>query len=557
MSRIGSRTACAGIILVTVVSILCTPIGESVQLRSGYSVRASVSASAGSRDVTAVKARLEANWGQLPLRFEAIRSQVSSTEEFVARAQGYEVLLNGSEAILSVERPAASSPPLQSRQVARSRVGRHQRTERIAVRMQIVGANPAPRAEGLKRLESRSNYLVGSDPSKWLKNVPSYGQVRFQEVYPGIDLVYYGTERRLEYDFVLSPARDPRIIRLRYPAAKSIHVDREGALVLRFDGTEIRQLKPNAYQTVAGAKRSVDARYVLRGDEVRFALGPYDPSQPLVIDPVLVYSTYFGGMGDEAAYGIAVDGGGNVYLTGTTTSTNLPTMGHAFPPFQSFLNGASGDVFVVKLNNTASSVIYATYIGGTAYDKGAAIAVDGAGNAHVGGTTSSSDFPTTTGASQPTYNGMVSTSNGFLLKLDPNGANLIYSTFLGGAGPDGVNNIFVDNSGIVFATGFTNSDSVFNPPGFPTTAGALQQNFGGSGDAFITKLSGRAVFQPGKRVRFQHPGVVHARDRLLARRHVVGPASGWPQHAAAIAWRWLSVRAEHRRLGHENLSNGS
>jgi hypothetical protein len=223
---------------------------------------------------------------------------------------------------------------------------------------------------------------------------------------------------------------------------------------------------------------------------VQFAVGSYDASRPLTIDPSLTWSTYFGGSGDESTFGIALDGFNDVLVTGFTGSAGLGTFGS----FQPSPNGGADDAFVLQVDPTGAFVAWCTYLGGTAYDEGDAVAVDVNGNVYVGGITASPDFPGTAGNAQPAYNGLATTSNGFLAQLDPTGSILMYATYLGGGGPDGVNDITIDAAGNVYATGFTLSGSPGSLPKFPTTAGVLQTAFGGTGghnegDAFVTKLS--------------------------------------------------------------------
>ena len=431
-----------------------------------------------------------ADWGKLPLRFEANAGQVDGATQFVARGPGYNLLLGGAEATLVLERPSREALPAHSRPQDRLRVAQRRTAERAIVRMEMVSANKAPAAEGLERLQTETNYFIGDDPSKWHRNVPNYGRVKYREVYPGVDVIYYGKDQRLEYDLVVAAGANAKAIRMRYTGAESLRVDGDGALVLRVKGGDVRELRPRAYQTVAGVERPVEARYVLKGNEVEFALGEYDRSQALVIDPALVFSTYFGGNGTEFGFGIAVDGTNNVYLAGSTTSTNLPVTTTIGPVSNAV---AIEDVFVVKLNATATAVTYCDYIGGSNFDEALTIAVDGSGNAFIGGDTASSDFPGTAGNAQPAFNGTVgATTNGWLAELNAAGTMLSYATYLGGNGSDAVNDLTIDGSGVIYATGFTTSSGA-TP--FPTTAGAFQTTYGGpavtpvTGDAFVAKVN--------------------------------------------------------------------
>jgi hypothetical protein len=439
-------------------------------------------------DTSLAAARVAANFGQLPLRFEANQGQVDRRASFLARGRGYSVLLENDGLTMILDAPpSAAQQKGRTSAFDRRREALRRSAERAALEMRFVGANSAPVMEGAERQETRTNYLLGNDPQRWHTNVPSYGRVQYSQIYPGVDLVYYGQQQRLEYDFVVAPGRDPGNIRMRFSGAQEQRVDQDGALVLTVKGREVRQMAPKAYQEIAGQRRPVEARYVIRASdgEVRFALGAYDPARPLTIDPAIVYSTYFGGTGDESARAIAVDGTGNVYLTGFTTSAGLGTAG----AFQSTVNASIQNAFVMKLNATATAVTYFTYLGGTIFDEGDAIAVDAGGNAYVGGLTGSADFPVTAGAAQFVYGGSAF-NNGYLCKLNATGTALTYATFMGGNGlqGDGVNSLFVDGAGAVYATGFTTSANL------PVTAGVLQTVYGGStggntGDAFVVKLA--------------------------------------------------------------------
>jgi hypothetical protein len=360
--------------------------------------------------------------------------------------------------------------------------------------MEMVGANRTKAAQGLDPLETKTNYFIGSDPGNWHRNVPNFARVRYSEIYPGIDLIYYGKERRLEYDLLVAAGSDPNVIRLRYTGTESMRVDNDGALVLSVKGRQMRQLQPNAYQTIAGERRAVQASYRLNESEVQIALGNYDHSQALVIDPALIYSTYYGGTSDEQGFAIAVDGSGNAYLTGNTSSANLATAG----AFQTALAGST-NAYVTELNPAGTAVVFATYLGGNTFDEGDAIAVDATG-VYVGGTTASTNFPVTAGAPQSTLKAAAGNTNVFLAKLSANGQSLIYATYLGGGGNDFMNSVAVDGVGVVYATGSTMSGPTNlsgNPPSFPVTAGVVQSTFGGSnappghgtGDVFLSKLS--------------------------------------------------------------------
>ena len=296
--------------------------------------------------------------------------------------------------------------------------------------MTLVNANPQSQAAGHDELPGKSNYFIGNDPAKWRTNISTYAKVKYEGVYPGVDLVYYGNQGQLEYDFVVAPGADPGLVTLAFEGARDVHIDARGELVLGVEGGEVRQHKPVVYQEVAGVKQEVAGRYVMKGTrQVGFRVAAYDPSRPLIIDPVLVYSTYLGGSGDEVGRGIAVDGAGSAYVTGNTSSTDFPTTAGAAQT--TFAGGT--DAFVTKLDATGSGLVYSTYLGGSGSDIGHGIAVDGAGSAYVTGITESTDFPTTAGAAQTTLAGVV---DAFVTKLNATGSGLIYSTYLGGSDDD-------------------------------------------------------------------------------------------------------------------------
>ena len=352
--------------------------------------------------------------------------------------------------------------------------------------MKLIDANPTPRVTGIEELSGRSNYFIGNDPAKWRTNVPTYSKVEYRDVYPGVSLVYYGNQQQLEYDLVVAPGADPSTIGLSFVGADRLEVDGDGDLVLHTAAGTIRQRKPVIYQEISGVRKEISGGYVFKGEhQVGFKVAAYDASQPLVIDPVLSYSTYLGGSADDQGLGIAVDAAGNTYVTGATNSTNFPKTAGVFDTtFGGGICFGSSclDVFVTKLDPTGSALLYSTYLGGTGNDIGFGIAVDGAGNAYVTGFTNSSNFPTTAGAFQTSFGGF---DDAFVTKLDPTGSVLLYSTYLRGSGFDFGNGIAVDATGNAYVTGTTLSTD------FPTTPGAFQPaRRGGVGaDAFVTKLN--------------------------------------------------------------------
>ena len=397
-------------------------------------------------------------YGKMPLSFEANAGQTDARVQFLSRGHGQTLFLTSTEAVL--------------------------RTGHDVFRMKLAGSNPASKAEGAEPHAGKSNYFIGSDPAKWRRGVAQYGRVRFAGVYPGIDLVYYGADGKLEYDWIVKPGADASRIRLRFEGVQKMRVDVNGDLVLKTASGEIREMKPMVYQDreMAGQDREMAGRYVIRGREASFEIGPYDRGKQLVIDPVLAYTSYLGGSGNDWGAGIAVDSSGNAYVTGHTDSMDFPTAN----PFQSTNpEGGSpgvgnGCVFVSKVSADGSKLVYSTYLGGNGYDLGIAIAVDAAGDAFVTGSTTSSNFPTANALQVK----ILGQSNSFVTKLNPAGDGLLFSTYLGGDQSETGYGIAVDTAGNAYITGNTNSDNfpLVNPiegiqPGdsFPS--------------AFLTKMS--------------------------------------------------------------------
>ena len=425
----------------------------------------------------AAQARASEAYGKLPLHFEANRGQTHDDVRFLARGPGYSLYLTAGEAVLVLARPNADAKR-DSRSTPERLSTQAQGTPAV-LRMSVVGATPKPVVSGLEELPGKANYFIGKDPAKWRTNVPTYAKVHYRSVYPGIDLVYYGNQRQLEYDFVVAPGADPKTIVLGFQGTDKLEIDAQGDLVLHAAGGSVRQKKPFIYQEIDGIRREIEGAYILKSaNQVGFKLAAYDRGQPLIIDPVLLYSTYLGGSGVDAGRAIAVDTSGNAYVTGETLSLDFPTTLGAFQT--TFAGGVVlGDAFVTKLNPTGSGVVYSTYLGGSGEDQGLGIAVDNIPNAYVTGRTNSTDFPTTPGAFDTTHN---EGEDAFVTKLDPTGSALVYSTYLGGRAQDSGNGIAVDGASNAYVIGTTISVD------FPTTAGAFDTMLD-NGDAFVTKLN--------------------------------------------------------------------
>ncbi len=425
----------------------------------------------------ATRGKVGQSYGKLPLSFEA--NQQNGEVKFLSRGSGYNLFLTDGEAVLVLSKPEKPAPAPE-RKAIHSTLAQKSKRQSTVLRTQLIAANQAGKVTGEEELPGKVNYFVGRDPEQWRTGVTTYARVRYQEIYPDIDLVYYGNQGQLEYDFVVRPGADPARIRLRVAGARKMYVNDKGQLVLQTAGGAVHWNKPSVYQQAGDGRQGVKGKYVLRrGHEVGFEVAAYDTAKPLIIDPTLVYSTYIGGSRDDYDSGIAVDTSGNAYITGYTYSDDFPTTPGAF---QTTKNDDKHlpSAFVTKVNPTGSALVYSTYLGGSGLTNGRAIAVDASGNAYVTGDTSSSDFPTTPGAFQATKPGIFAA---FVTELNPTGSDLVYSTFLGGSDSDDGNGIAADASGNAYVTGDTYSGD------FPTTPGAFQTTWGGSQDAFVTELN--------------------------------------------------------------------
>ncbi|HEX8284060.1 MAG TPA: SBBP repeat-containing protein, partial [Pyrinomonadaceae bacterium] len=470
----GRRTFAVASLLVLALACLASglPPFARASAGAGSHTEAPSKPKAPSTETAATRAHVSEVYGKLPLSFEPNVGQSEPGVDFVSRGGGYGLFLKGTEAVLVLRRAAAA--------------GKQKGLDRAAVlRMKLVGASDAVEGAGVGELPGRVNYLRGSDPEAWRTNVASFSGVEYRGVYEGIDLVYYGNQRRLEYDFRVAAGADPRSIRLAFDGQTSLRLDAGGDLVLRAPGGgEVRQHKPYAYQeTPDGRRVEVASRYVVKGRrEVGFRVGAYDPTRALVIDPVLAYSTYLGGGGsNDTAHGVAVDAAGNAYVTGETISTDFPTTAGA--P-QTTFGGPIYDAYVTKLNADGSAIVYSTYLGGRDRDQGYDVAVDAAGNAYVVGGTLSDNFPVTPGSFQPAFGGSAPGLGGdaFVVKLNATGTALLYSTYLGGASSEEGWGVAIDAAGNAYVAGSTWSDNfpLMNP---------LQPALRGDRDAFVTKLN--------------------------------------------------------------------
>lgn len=405
--------------------------------------------------------QVNATLAHLPLSFEANRGQADSKFKFISRSNSFISLIGATETTFGLQNDSTTT----------------------VLKMKMMGANEKARAAGLEELPGKTSYLTGNDSKNWKTNIPAYSRIRFENVYAGIDVVYYGKGQQLEYDFIVAPGADPDRINIEFEGAESMRVDSNGDLVLATLSGEVRQHCPVAFQTINGVRKKVAARHVLRGKHrTGIRLASYDRSKPLTIDPVLSYSTY---LGSQLSHGqdVAVDSQGNAYVAGVTNSASFPTT----PGVYQSASGGLLDVFVAKLNPTGTSLIYSTYLGGASGDWSLGIAVDGDGNAFVAGYTFSQNFPVTAGAFQTAFGG--DSTDGFVVRLNSTGTSLIYSTYLGGSDDERCRDIAVDSSGNAYVAGGTRSSD------FPVTAGAFQTSLSrfdenlAFTDAFVAKLN--------------------------------------------------------------------
>src|SRR5271170_4364228 len=385
----------------------------------------------------AQKENMTRAYGALPLAFEANQGQTAPEVRYLAHGQGYQLFLTNREAVLTLREPtAAGKKSAKGAALLAARAGRkpHVAAKASVLRVHFDGANSAAEIAGTKQLAGKTNYFVGGDRAKWHTDVPSYAAVRYQGIYPGVDVLFYGREQHLEYDFVVAPGADPKAIALSISGARKLQIDSHGDLVMSVPGGKVSLQKPLIYQEVNGERREIAGNYAIASDrQVRFSLAKYDHTQPLTIDPILNYSTFLGGSGTgnlgDSAFGIALDAAGDAYLVGQTFSTDFPQMNAALTTPPSDI-AANGTAFVSELSPDGSALLYSTYLGGSGNafgDEAAAIAVDTATppNIYLTGFTGSSDFPLSTTilpyqGTAPA--GVTLESAAFLTKLAPSAA---------------------------------------------------------------------------------------------------------------------------------------
>lgn len=423
---------------------------------------------------------IQDKYGKLPLAFERNQGQFDSKVKFLARGQGYNVFLTAQEAVMvfSKEDPQKH---FNKTTTASNPVNTAQSNQMEVIRMRFVGGSNAPAVDGIEPLDFKTNYFVGEGAIKRYKDIANHARVKYTSIYPGIDLVYYGKQQKFEYDLVLAPRAKPQQIKISFAGATKISQSEAGDLILHTPIGNVVHRKPIAYQDIDGLRKPVEVKYSLlkNGKYATFDVGKYDPSQPLIIDPIVSYSSFLWG----AARGVATDSSGNAYVAGFASATNLP----ATNGYQTKLAGST-DAYVVKLDPTGTKVIYATYLGARrAITNAYQIAVDSSGNVYLAGTTNSASFPVTSGAFQTTsaFSGGLSS---FLTKLNVTGNALIYSTFLN---PQ-IASIAVDSGGNIYMTGsgvITTTPGAFQATS-PSSAYVAKLNASGTAMVYATYLSG-------------------------------------------------------------------
>lgn len=428
-------------------------------------------------------------YGKLPLSFEENEGQTAREVRYVSYGSGYELFLTPQEAVLAL-RPKQHYDLSPRHRTASIRAMRkaHKAGQITTVRMQLEGANPNPDIAGMERLPTRVNYFIGNDPKKWHTDVPAFARVKYAEVYPGVDLVFYGNQRRLEYDFIVAPGADPKAIQLKIDGAHKMRINSHGDLVLSVAGGEVELQKPLIYQKVRGERREIAGNYIIDGlHRVTFSVPSYDRGAPLILDPVLNYATYLGGTADDAGYAIAVDGSGDSFIAGQTVSTDFPAGAKGAVTAAPAAN--SGASFVAELDPTGANLLYSTYLAGSTTngaESAFGVAVDPSGKVYVTGLTAAIDFPTT---SANAFNPGPLTANAlgtaYLTKLDPTvsgTSSLIYSTYIAGTGGEYGNGVAADAAGNAYVAGQTDSTD------FPTANPLQSAPSNAVGTAFLTRI---------------------------------------------------------------------
>jgi hypothetical protein len=471
---------------------------RSITSQSMTSNHTSVSTQPATAPSAAQKEDFSRDYGKLPLAFEVNQGQTAPEVRYLAHGPSYQLFLTNQEAVLTLRQSSASgkkSAKGASLLAARGHHTPNAVAKTSVLRMHFDGANPAAEIAGTKLLPGKTNYFIGNDPKKWHTDVPSYEAVRYQGIYPGVDMLFYGKQQRLEYDFIVAPGADPKAIALSIAGARKLELNSQGDVLMTVAGSKVALQKPLIYQEINGERREIAGNYTIANDrQIRFSVAAYDHSQPLTIDPVLIYSTYIGGELIDEAFGLALDAAGDAYIAGGTSSTMFPQMNPETPTAPADLS--LGTIFVTELNPTGTALIYSTYLGGSGNGSvgefANAIAVDTASppNIYLTGLTGSPDFPPSTALAgfaptpPPSAGGL---GSAFIAKLAPSAAGaaqLAYTSYLGGDVFDQGFGIAVDASGNAFIAGVTSS-TTYPQHGTPITPGQASAD----GNAFLTEIN--------------------------------------------------------------------
>lgn len=423
------------------------------------------------------KIQLQKAYVNLPLHFISNQGQTDERVKYYSQGGGFACFFTLDGVVASLKNQSKSASPNTDRGLSSQR--NQPPSPGVTVKLNLLGMNPDVKLEATNPQTAKVNYLLGNNPGKWVTHVATYEAVVYREAYQGIDVIFHGNGRQLEYDLIVRPGADPGQARLRYTGIQSLAVTREGDLAIQLpDGRTVVQKKPVVYQEIGGQRVGRKGKFKILKDADQFTYGfeiaAYDSKHPLVIDPTLDYSSYLGGTGSDYGYGIAVDSAGSAYITGVTLSGDFPIKANDIGNLQP---GYSA-IFVSKISSLDSTpqLIYSTVIGGRSYNYGNAITVDSAGCAYVAGETDSDDFPITANATQPNSGGQ---GDAFVFKLNASGDALDFSTFLGGSRNDSANSISLSGNN-VFVAGDTYSSNL------PVTNNS---HYGGGCDVFVAKFS--------------------------------------------------------------------
>jgi hypothetical protein len=462
-----------------------------------------------------IKAKVQENYNELPLYFIQNNGQIDASVEFYGKQKEQITLFTKRGIYLVACQTAKDSKQERTEPYSVNHLPKVQRaashqdsesglfipqseifhSQSSIIKLLPLNANKELRIIAEDRVEGKVNYLIGNDPKKWKTDIPKYKTVVYKEVYKDVDIKFYGNNQQMEYDIIIKPGGDPSRVKFAYRGIKGLNITDEGNLETYLKDGLILQKRPYIYQEILGERVEIKGEFVIHDHKLQsvkvpenmdadhghrfiygFRIGSYDKEYPLIIDPILVYSTYLGGNGSEWGRGIVVDTLGNAYITGETWSNNFPTISALYKNKTG--DARSPDIFITKIN-ASGTIIYSTYLGGSNDDISNGIAVDSSGNVYVTGHTHSADFP----LSSAIYNKKKGESDAFVVKLNTSGDALVYSTYLGGSGPDRARGIAVDTKGNAYITGWTYSLD------FPTISAVFGKKSAGFHDAFITKIN--------------------------------------------------------------------